>query len=211
MTYPDDTAGYIDALLARVTGRAMLGIVGPPASGKSTLAAAVVAATNERLGAGTAALLPMDGFHLANQVLLALGRRDRKGSPDTFDVGGFMALLDRVRTEQAHPVYAPEFRREIEEPIANALRIEPSTRLVVVEGNWLLFGSRGWQHVRDRLDETWYVEVLGSVREARLLERHRPTYGDDAAAWVAEVDGPNGALVESTRGSADRIIVGDAP
>jgi pantothenate kinase len=208
MTTTDELQGFVDELLSRVPGRCVLGIVGPPASGKSTLAACVVADVNERFGDGFAIALPMDGFHLANQVLVALGRRDRKGSPDTFDVGGFTALLDRVRTETAHAVYAPEFHREIEESFANAIRIEPSVRLVVVEGNWLLFGFRGWQHVRSRLDESWYLEVLGSVREARLLERHQPTYGDAAAAWVAEVDGPNSALVESTRTLADRILVG---
>jgi pantothenate kinase len=203
-----DMHAHVDDLLSRVTGRVLLGIVGPPASGKSTMAAALVEATNQRLGAGVAAGLPMDGFHLANQVLIALGRRDRKGSPDTFDVGGFIALLDRVRSESTHPVYAPEFRREIEESIAHAIRIEPTTRLVVVEGNWLLFGRGGWQHVRERLHETWYLDVLGSLRESRLLERHRPTYGDGAAAWVAEVDGPNALFVESTRSVADRIIEG---
>ena len=116
------------------SGRALLGLVGPPGSGKSTLAAALQAEF-----ASVAQVVPMDGFHLANVELERLGRRARKGAPDTFDSGGYVALLKRLLAQQDDEiVYAPEFRREIEEPIANAIPVFSRTQLVITEGNYLL-------------------------------------------------------------------------
>src|SRR3954453_6838928 len=137
-----------DELVARARaltergGRRILGIAGPPGGGKSTGARAVVAA----LGAD-ARLGPMDGFHLAQAELVRLGRRDRMGAPDTFDAAGYAALLTRLRGDEA-VVYAPEFRREIEEPIAGAIAIPKQIPLVVTEGNYLLMGDHGWGAVR---------------------------------------------------------------
>ena len=118
--------------------RAVLGIAGPPGGGKSTLAAMVVAELGDR-----AALVPMDGFHLAQPELVRLGRRDRMGAPDTFDAAGYAALLARLRAQDDEVVYAPEFRREIEEPIAGAIAVPPDVPLVVTEGNYLLHVGRG--------------------------------------------------------------------
>src|SRR5918912_3000527 len=98
-------------------GRRVLGITGPPGAGKSSLAARVVAA----LGPDVARLVGMDGFHLAQAELERLGRADRKGAPDTFDAAGYVALLRRLRHAGPDVVYAPEFRREIEEPINAAV------------------------------------------------------------------------------------------
>ena len=98
--------------LAAAGERRILGIAGPPGGGKSTVARAVVAALGAR-----ARLVPMDGFHLAQPELVRLGRRDRMGAPDTFDAAGYAALLKRLKGDEP-VVYAPEFRREIEEPIA---------------------------------------------------------------------------------------------
>ena len=68
--------------------RTVLGLVGAPGAGKSTLARHLVAEVDRKLGPGTAGYLPMDGFHLSNAQLDRLGRRDRKGAPDTFDAHG---------------------------------------------------------------------------------------------------------------------------
>src|SRR5947207_15332686 len=107
---PPDFLARARALAAG--GRRLLGLAGAPGSGKSTLAAALAAALAER-----AIVVPMDGFHLANAELARLGRAGRKGAPDTFDAAGYVALLRRLRSQPAHePVYAPAFRREIEEP-----------------------------------------------------------------------------------------------
>src|SRR4051794_39806507 len=139
--------------LAQQGERRILGIAGPPGGGKSTVARQVVAELGER-----ARLVPMDGFHLAQSELVRLGRRDRMGAPDTFDAAGYAALLSRLRSEEP-VVYAPEFRREIEEPIAGAIAVPRQIPLVVTEGNYLLMADHGWDAIRPLLDEAWYVET----------------------------------------------------
>ena len=111
--------------LVVVGRRTLLGLTGPPGAGKSTVAAAIVAA----LAADTV-LVPMDGFHLADCELGRLGRRDRKGAPDTFDAAGYVALLRRLRDPAEELVYAPQFRREIEEPVAGAIAVPHSVSLL---------------------------------------------------------------------------------
>jgi pantothenate kinase len=167
------------------------------------LASTVVAA----LSPG-AALVPMDGFHLANEELIRLGRRDRKGAPDTFDATGYVALLRRLRDPAEDLVYAPDFRREIEEPIAGAIPIPRHVPLVVTEGNYLLVGEGAWSAVRDLLDEVWYLETEEAVRVDRLVARH-VAHGkspEAARAWSLGSDQRNAELVAGTRESADLIV-----
>ena len=193
----------MQALLQR-GGRALLGLVGPPGAGKSTLAAALQAEF-----ADVAQAVPMDGYHLANVELERLGRRGRKGAPDTFDGAGYVALLRRpARAAGDEIVYAPEFRREIEEPIANAIPVFPGTRLVVTEGNYLLLEDGPWAQVAGLLDEVWYVDVPDALRVDRLTRRH-VQFGrsaDAAAAWVAGTDEPNARLIEASRGRASHVF-----
>ena len=112
---------------------------------------------------------------------MRLGRRDRMGAPDTFDAAGYAALLTRLRGDEP-VVYAPEFRREIEEPIAGAIAVPRDVPLVVTEGNYLLL----WPDIPPLLDEIWYVETDEELRVQRLIQRHiqfgkTPEY---ARAWV---------------------------
>jgi len=186
------------------SGRALLGLVGPPGCGKSTLAAALQAEF-----ASVAQVVPMDGFHLANVELERLGRRGRKGAPDTFDASGYVALLRRLLVQSDDEVvYAPEFRREIEEPIAGAIAVHARTQLVITEGNYLLLEDGPWAHVRELLDEVWYVDVPDEVRVHRLTERHEQfgRSADEAAAWVANTDEPNARLIEASRARASFVF-----
>lgn len=181
-----------------------MGIAGPPGAGKSTYAAELVARSEV-----PAAVVPMDGFHLADVTLTALGLRDRKGAPETFDPAGLAALLHRLR-EETGPVYVPGFDRILEQPVAAALVVQPDVELVVVEGNYLLLDRPEWRAVRAALDEVWYVDVPADLRRQRLLARH-VEFGKgaaEAAAWVARVDDPNAALVEASRDRADRVVTG---
>jgi pantothenate kinase len=183
--------------------RRILGVAGAPGAGKSTIAAAVVRA----LGSA-AALLPMDGFHLAGAELLRLGRRDRMGAPDTFDTAGYLALLRRLREAGPEPVYAPTFDRRIEEPVAGAILVEPTVPLVVTEGNYLLLDRGGWQQVRPLLDEAWFVAVNDHVRVDRLIQRHirHGKTSAEARDWVLRSDEANARLIAATRERADLVI-----
>lgn len=184
-----DPVAQAEAMLAR--GGRVLGIAGPPGSGKSTLAEQLLRHFGAR-----AALLPMDGFHMANEELHRLGRAGRKGAPDTFDVDGYLEALQRVRRRD-HDVLVPRFHREIEEPVAGAIRIATDADLVITEGNYLLLPTGRWGEVAALLDERWLLRPDGALRRARLVARHEahgrtPT---EARSWVDEVDEPNAELV----------------
>lgn len=200
---PTEFRARLDALLAN-GGRRLLGLVGAPGAGKSTLAAALLEALGD-----AAQVVPMDGFHLANVELARLGRAARKGAPDTFDAAGYVALLRRLRQQGAQEtVYAPAFRREIEEPIAGAIAVHPGTRLVITEGNYLLLDEAPWAEVAGLLDDCWYVEVDDELRRQRLVERHM-RFGRDLAAaraWVEQTDEPNARRIAATRARAKAAL-----
>lgn len=182
--------------------RRMIGIAGAPGAGKSLFAAASV----RELGA--AALVPMDGFHLADVVLDRLGLRDRKGAPETFDAWGYAALLARLRERPAETVYAPGFERDLEQPLAGAVAVPPEADVVVTEGNYLLLDRPEWRAVRDALDEVWFVFTDEAVRRERLARRH-VDFGKtpaEARAWVERVDEPNARLVEASRHRATKEV-----
>lgn len=183
--------------------RRLIGITGPPGGGKSTLAERIVQDLGER-----ARLVKMDGFHLAQAELVRLGRQNRKGAIDTFDAAGYVALLRRLRSVTEDVVYAPEFRREIDEPIAGAVAVRGDVPLIVTEGNYLLIDEGDWKQVRGLLDEVWYVTTPEETRLRWLIQRHID-YGkppDAARAWVLGTDQRNAKLVEATRGRADEVI-----
>jgi pantothenate kinase len=188
--------------LAGAGGRALLGLTGPPGAGKSTLAQALVDALAER-----AALVPMDGFHLADPELERLGRRDRKGAPDTFDAAGYVHLLRRLRDREDAVVYAPVFVREQEQAVAGALAVPREVPLVVTEGNYLL-ADDGFSAVRGLLDETWFVDVDPVLRRKRLVARHvhHGRTPEQAEQWVASSDDANARLVDATRERADLVV-----
>lgn len=190
--------------LASRGGRRLLGITGAPGAGKSTLAEQIVAAL-----APSAVLAPMDGFHLAQSQLRRLGREERKGAIDTFDGDGFVALVRRLRAADGD-VYAPTFRRDIEEPIAGAIHVAAHVPLVVLEGNYLLAEQPPWDALRGLLDEVWYLDPDPDVRLERLVARHVAFGRDPEAArvWATGADEVNARLIESTRGRADVIVVG---
>jgi len=189
------------------TGRAMLGIVGPPGVGKSSVVERIVA----ELGSPFAMAVPMVGFHLSNRVLDDLGLRDRKGAIETFDGDGFVALIERLRSPGDAPVLAPAFDRTLDEPVAASIQVTSATRLVITEGNYLLDESEPWTALRRFLDAIWYLDLDDEIRRARLRVRHE-RFGrspEDAANWVMTVDEPNARRVAACRYRADRVIAAD--
>ncbi|MFF3636621.1 nucleoside/nucleotide kinase family protein [Streptomyces sp. NPDC101169] len=197
--------------LTREGRRAVLGVTGGPGAGKTTLAEHLVRALNAG-GPPWVAHVPMDGFHLADAELDRLGRRDRKGAPDTFDAAGYAALLRRLREETGEVVYAPGFERVLEQPVAGSIPVPPSARLVVTEGNYLLLDEGSWARVRPCLDEVWFCEVDEEERIRRLVDRH-VQFGKEraaAVAWVLGTDQRNADLIATTRDRADLLVPADA-
>ena len=183
--------------------RKIVGLIGKPGAGKSTLSAQLI----QQLG-DQAAILNMDGYHLSNLALHELGRADRKGAPDTLDALGFTEILKRVKHEVDKNIYFPVFDRAIEESIAAQGVIVPSVKLVITEGNYLLHNGDNWSGVKNLLDESWFIEVDDSLRIERLVNRHHK-FGKskvDALSWATGSDENNAKIVAQTRESADLII-----
>jgi pantothenate kinase len=183
-------------------GRALLGIAGCPGAGKSTLSDAITGSVR------SSAVVPMDGFHMLNEDLVRLGRRDRKGAPDTFDADAYVALLDRVRRQTSEVITAPRYDRAASVPIPGAIVVDPHVALVITEGNYLLVDQPPWTAVRPLLDEVWFVDVEDAVRISRLIARHIE-FGmspDEARDWVMRSDEANAAVVAATRDRADAVV-----
>ncbi len=200
---PEETAC---AIATRVSAapfqakRRLVALVGPPASGKSTLAELVAANTPG------SCVLPMDGFHLDDRILEARGLLARKGAPETFDTGGLFHTLRRLQTEEE--VFFPIFERSQEQSIAGAGVVGPSTQTVIVEGNYLLFDAPGWRALSDLWDFSAVLNVPEHILRERLMARWAD-YGysaEDAAKKTDMNDLPNARAVIGNTMPADMLI-----
>lgn len=197
MTRDIDLEGLADELIPRAGGgRIIVALAGAPGSGKSTLTERL-AARIEAKAPGTSAILPMDGYHYDDRLLDELGRRAHKGAPDTFDVGGLRQMLVRLRDNEEDAVAVPVFDRDIEIARAGARLIRRAARIVLVEGNYLLFRDAPWSALRPLFDVTVFVDVDEPVLRARLEARWRGHgLGETGVrAKVEENDLPNARLV----------------
>lgn len=208
MTTETDADTLAEHLLNRTdTGRIITAIAGAPGSGKSTLAERLVDRLNAAVP-GQAAIFPMDGYHFDDLLLVARGWRSRKGAPHTFDVGGFAAMLERLRANAEAEIAVPVFDREIE--IArNAARVIPQdVRHVIVEGNYLFLDAPGWRDLRDQFDISVFLDVPVSVLRERLMARWAHFPVEERAAKLDGNDLPNAELVQSSSLPTDYLIRG---
>ncbi len=185
------------AEMAQGSARFIVALAGPPGAGKSTLSQLLADAL------GDAAILQGDGFHYDNAILEALGRRQRKGAPDTFDVAGLESVLHRIRGGEE--VVVPVFDRPLDLARAGAARIAGDARFVIVEGNYLTLDAAPWSALRPLFDVTVLIDVPRNELEKRLMRRWLDLgwSADKAAHWVASNDMPNVDLVQAQGGSAD--------
>lgn len=183
--------------------RHVIGVAGPPGSGKSTIADQLCDALNHN-SPGQAAVLPMDGFHFDDAVLVPRGWRPRKGAPHTFDVNGFLSMLDRLRANEEDEIAVPVFFRD-EEVAHNAARmIAREVRYLIVEGNYLLLDQPPWSGLR--FDTSVFLNVPIEELRTRLENRWQNLTGDALRAKMDENDMPNVELVLSSRRPADFSI-----
>jgi pantothenate kinase len=200
----NEEAKAIVAERASASNRTIIGIVGKPGGGKSTLSKYLLKGMDPSL----VSVVPMDGFHLSNKVLKELGKSDRKGAQDTFDVKGFTTLIARIKSDSADPIYYPVFDRAIEESIAAQGVVYPSTRVVIVEGNYLIHDQNGWEEISPLLDQSWYAYLDEDIRISRLISRHI-AFGKDpesAKAWAKGSDQVNAELIETGVARCDFLI-----
>ena len=186
--------------------RFILGLTGPPGTGKST----VVMAIAEALQPHRVAVVPMDGFHLANTVIRGTPLQHRKGAIDTFDAAGYAQLIRRLHQRDESVVYAPSYVRAMEEPIAASIAVPRDVQIVITEGNYLLSTEPEWAAARAAMDQVWYLDTPADLRLQRLTNRHIDSgkTAEHAAAWASGTDENNARAIAQTRDRADLILQG---
>lgn len=185
-------------------GRALVALAGPAGAGKSTLAASLAAAL-EAERPGSIAVLGLDGFHYDDAVLEARGLRARKGAPETFDVAGFAALLDRLKANAEPEIAAPVFDRRIEIARAGAAIIPASVEIVLVEGAWLLLDRPPWRALRAYFSTDARIEAPLPELARRLAARWEGLgLSPQAVAEKLEANDLPNARLASTRSAPAR-------
>ncbi len=186
--------------------RFIVAIAGAPGAGKSTLADDVCALLNAA-EAGSAAVLPMDGFHLDNAVLDTLGLRARKGAPQTFDADGYAALLDRIGAGD-RDIVVPVFDRTNDVARAGGRIVSKETQVIITEGNYLLLDRPEWAQARAHFDLSVFLDVPIAELERRLVQRWLD-HGMDEKAAKAKASGndiANATLVANNSVPADLVL-----
>jgi pantothenate kinase len=183
--------------------RVIVAVAGPPGAGKSTIAAELAGVLPE----GSAAVVPMDGFHYDDVVLEAKGLRPRKGAPETFDFDGYETLLKRLQAGDVD-VAIPVFDRTIELSRAAAAIVPREAKFVLTEGNYLLLDEEPWLRLAPLFDFTVFLDVPRDELERRLIQRwldHGRT-PEDGRNWVNSNDLPNVDRVLGRRRKADLTV-----
>ena len=207
---PERLVPHILALQSAAHHRIAIGLAGGPGTGKSTLAAELVTMVNAT-HPGSAALVPMDGFHMKHSKLEGLGQVEYKGAPHTFEGAEFVSFLHHLK-HATEPVSGPGYSRKIEDTIENAFTVQPELKTLIVEGNYLLLTEGPWAGIRPLLDYAIFLDVPRDLVKARLLKRHAEEglfTEERNRAHIERNDLPNYDLVQQSQDRADVVIALD--
>ena len=199
--------GRAQDLAGDTARRIAIGLAGGPGVGKSTLAVKV-AETLNGIEPGSAAFVPMDGFHMRHAKLEALGTVRDKGAAHTFEGAEFTEFLKRLKSADC-AMSGPGYSRKIEDVVDNAFTVAPETRILVVEGNYLLLGSAPWDAVKSLLDLAVFIDVPRERVRSRLMKRHAEEglFSEERnREHIDRVDLPNYDLVARFKSRADLVV-----
>lgn len=198
--------------------RLMIGIGGPPGSGKSYVAEQI----NWIIGKGVipgcyATTLPMEGFYYPHQYLRQhyrtasqgkISLADVKGGPDTFDTVNLKEHLLRLRKQDDDDFYWPGFSPEYNDVLPRHYRVHSTINVILVYGDFLLLDRGPFTGVPGLFNTTIYVESPAAAIISHLMQR-RIRNGEtelEAKESLKKIDLPNARIAESTRTQADLIL-----
>lgn len=190
--------------------RILLGITGVPGAGKSTLAELLVKNINSILHKEKAILIPMDGYHYHNDILIEKGLLPLKGIPQTFDAQRFVRLIQEIASGNNEKLYCPSYNRALHNPVEDSILIEDTHKIIIIEGNYLLLDTDPWKELVDLFTETWFIETPAAITQERLIRRHVLTGRslEEAVRKISSTDAPNAELIIKTRSRATKVITG---
>lgn len=188
--------------------RFLLAITGVPGAGKSTLADLLMKNTNEVLKEESAIVIPMDGYHYHNDILVEKGLLSLKGIPQTFDSQRFVILIKEIASEKIEKLYCPSYDRSLHNPVERSIVIENKHKIIIVEGNYLLLDNCPWNELANLFDESWFIETPLTTTKERLISRHVLTGRsvEEALDKISSTDAPNAALILQSRHRASKVI-----
>jgi len=188
--------------------RFLLAITGVPGAGKSTLANLLMKNINEVLKEESAIVIPMDGYHYHNDILIEKGLLPLKGIPQTFDAQKFVMLIKEIASEKIEKLYCPAYDRDLHNPVERSIVIENKHKIIIVEGNYLLLDTCPWNELADLFSESWFIETPLTTTKERLISRHVLTGRsvEEALTKISSTDTPNAELIIQTRHRATKVI-----
>lgn len=152
------------------SSRFIVAVAGPPASGKSTISKKLCEIIAVKDPKSKPQIVPMDGFHFDNSVLDELDIRDKKGSPESFDITAFNALIENIYSEN-EIVSIPEFDRNKDQVVSNGKIVTPDNKIIIVEGNYLFLEEAPWNILMGFFDLPIFILPKTQILENRLIER----------------------------------------
>ena len=184
--------------------RYFIALSGPPASGKSTISQKL--ANDLSAKEYNSSILQMDGFHYDDLILKEKKLLLKKGAPETFDVMGLINFVSRLQKEDE--VVIPIFDRSLELSRSSAVIISKNTKVIIVEGNYILLNSYPWCELHKFFNTTVMINCEKKILEKRLIERwenfNLPKEEIDEKVYKNDL--PNGVNVLKNSIKADYIL-----